>query len=230
MYGDSYSTPHYCVEPRDSFWGLTATELGVDTIINCSWSGNSFDSVSHMLISNQHEYDWENDFFLVGIPPLERWTVFDNHKDTASNGVLIDPNNWNETVFEVSCHHGLINIPFVNDRSTVVFEDRSWTEVVALKHIFLLHSWLDSVNANYLIINLSKPLMSDDTWRPNEFLLPSVFNHAKNIIFKDTYISVNKGVNLPADHDVGGSHHGPAGNKYYFEKSLLPKLQQCKYI
>jgi hypothetical protein len=229
MYGDSYSTPHYCVEPEDSFWGLVSTELDAESVINCSWPGNSFDSISHMLISNQFDYDWQRDFFLIGIPPLERWTVFDNHKNTVNNGFEIDTTNWNENKFEIMCHHGLINVSFVNDRSTIVFEDRSWTEVMALKHIFLLHSWLDSVNANYLIINLSKPFMHEK-WLPNEFLFQFVLDHKKNIIFQDTYQSINIGVNKPADSNDPNGHHGPAGNKYFFEKSLLPKIKDCGYV
>ena len=38
-----------------------------------------------MAISMQHEYDWTNDFLIIGIPPLERLTVFDNYKDTYYN-------------------------------------------------------------------------------------------------------------------------------------------------
>jgi len=227
MFGDSFSTPHCWVEPKDSFWGLAAKTLGVGAIINCSWPGNSFDSVSHMLISNQLDYDWQKDFFLIGIPPLERWTVFDNHKDTVKNGLNINPTNWSEKEFEILCHHGLINIPFVDDRSTILYEDRSWTEVMALKQIYLLNSWLDSVNANYLIINLSKPFMHDQ-WLPNEFLIQAVSNHKNNIIFKDTYQSINEGIHKPADFDKYGwmGHHGPAGNQYFFKQSILPALER----
>ena len=53
MFGDSYSTPDVCVSPQESFWGLTASALGVDTVVNCSRSKISFDSVCQMLIGEQ---------------------------------------------------------------------------------------------------------------------------------------------------------------------------------
>lgn len=228
VFGGSNSLTGYYVNPTDSYWGLTADWLGVDTIYNFSWANNSFDSVCHTLISQQSKYNWQDDFFLIGIPPLERWTIFDNHKDTVTTATKLATNNWQVEKFEVESHHGLQNIHFFDDKSTVVFEDRAWTEVMAMKTIFLLNSWLDSERANYLIVNQSKDLDLDNIWRPSEFLLPACSSHDRNILFEGGYYDVNCNVNKPVDFDVYGwnGHHGPEGNKYFFEKSLLPKLKE----
>ena len=105
--------------------------------------------------------------------------------------------------------------------------DRSWTETQTLRQIYLLTQWLDTNRAKYLICNLSKPLDRDNRWGPSEFVLNYTINHDRCIVFDDTYYSVNVGINLPPDADNPdgwNGHHGPAGNKHYFEKSLKHKL------
>ena len=83
VFGDSYITPYKNVDPQDSFWGLAGKHLGVEQIINVSRISNSFDSVCQLLIGmqNQYNYNWREDFFIIGLPPLERITIFDDHKD-----------------------------------------------------------------------------------------------------------------------------------------------------
>lgn len=228
VFGGSNSTTNYFVDPADSYWGMTAKWLGVETVHNYSWRGNSFESVCHTLISQQNNYNWDEDFFLIGVPPLERWTVFDNHKDTVTNATKLSTDVWQIEEFEVQSHHGLQNIPFHSDRSTVVFEDRSWTEVMAMKTIFLLNAWLDSKNANYLLVNQSKDLEINNIWRPSEFLLPACSSHKRNLLFEGGYYSINLNVNIPLDfNDLGWhGHHGPAGNKDFFEKTIKPRLEE----
>ena len=94
VFGDSYSTPNVCVSPEESFWGLAASMLSVDTVINCSRPKISFDSVCQMLIGEQQRYNFNRDFFIIGLPPLERITVFDNHKDTALTSSIFDTKTW----------------------------------------------------------------------------------------------------------------------------------------
>jgi hypothetical protein len=226
VFGASNSLTGYHVDPSESYWGLTANLLGVDTIYNFSWAGNSFDSICHTLIAQQPRYNWQDDFFLIGVPTLERWTVFDNHKDTVTTATKLVTNNWQVEKFEVESHHGLENISFYNDKSTVLFEDRAWTEVMTLKTIFLLNSWLDSKNANYLIVNQSKDLDLNNVWRPSEFLLPACSSHDKNILFENGYYSVNLNKHKPVDFKQHGwhGHHGPAGNAHFFETSIKGKL------
>jgi len=229
VFGDSFTTPNFYVNPCDSFWGLSANQLNAKNIINCSWPSNSFDSVCHMVISMQKQYDWENDVIFIGIPPLWRLTIFDNYKDTRYNGHSIDTTTWKSKKFEILCHTGLENFLVGGNKLLTIFEDRSWTETQTLRTIFLLTTWLDSKNAKYLIYNLSDPLDADNIWGPSNFLLPYCKDHKNCILFKDTYYSVNVGINSPPDankSDMWKGHHGPAGNKLFFEKSISPKLKE----
>lgn len=228
VFGDSYTTPDCCVSPSESFWGLTATAIGASSIINCSWPGNSFDSVVHMVVSMQNDYNWTNDFLIIGIPPLERLTVFDNYKDTRYNKHTFDSNTWKSKIDQIDCHTGLVNLKLETVKDLVIFDDRAWAETQVLRSLFLLTTWLDIKNANYLVVNLSKPLDINNNWGPSNFLLPYCVDHNKLIGFKDTYYSVNLDVNEPPDFKEYGwmGHHGPAGNRCFFEKSIKPKLEE----
>ena len=227
VFGDSFATPDVYVTPEDSFWGLTAQHLKIGVIKNCARPGNSLDSVCQLLIGMQAQYDWDHDLFLIGIPPLERITVFDDFKDTAYFGHDIDTNTWTNTSFKIPYHHGLVSLHnYGNDKELIILSDRSWVETQTLRTIFLLTTWLDSKNANYLIVNLSKPLDKDNLWGPSEFVLPYCQNHNRCILFENTYYSVNVNLNEPPDFARYGwnGHHGPAGNAHFFETSIKDKL------
>lgn len=231
VFGDSYSTPHCCVEPKDSFWGLTALKLGVDVIINVSRGGNSWDSVCQLLVGlqKQYDYDWENDFFIIGIPSLERITTFDNFQDTEYCGAEIQMLDWEEHSVDVSCHRGLISHHyFGEDRFLITHSDRSWSETQVLRQLFFITKWLDNENAKYLICNLSRQLETNNIWGPSGFVLEYVKQHNRCLVFENTYRSVNEGIHLPADakhnQDWDG-HHGPAGNEHYYKISIEPALE-----
>jgi hypothetical protein len=231
MFGDSYSTPNYCVSPQESFWGLTAAALGVDTVINGSRPVNSFDSVCQLVVGMQQQIDWQQDLVLIGIPPLERITVFDNHKDTAYVGHQYDTSTWQEQSVDMPCHRGLVSLQnYGTDKTLIVHSDRSWLETQTLRTVFYLTTWLDSIDANYMILNLSKDLDINNVWGPSTFVLDHCANHPRCILFKDTYHGINIGVNRPADSDTPEGHHGAAGNRYFFENSLLPSLKKCNLI
>jgi hypothetical protein len=232
VFGDSFTSPDICVTPQESFWGICAQYLGIEFIKNCSRPTNSFDSVCHMLVSMQDQYNWDNDVFLIGVPPLERITVFDNFKDTAYIGHEFATNNWSMSTFTISCHHGLVSKQnYGTDKELIIHSDRSWVETQALRTIFLLTAWLDSKNANYFVVNLSKPFDSDNKWGPSEFVLSHGQKHNRCILFEDTYHSINLNRNKPADFSKYGwdGHHGPEGNKYFFEQSLLPAMKKEKF-
>lgn len=231
VFGDSYSSPGICVDPQDSFWGLTAQQAGIGTIKNCSRPINSFDSVCHLLISMQEHIDWGNDLVLVGIPPLERITIVDNNTTPLYYGHTIRTDNWTIDQFEIDYHYGLTGVQnYGFDKQLIVHSNRAWLETQTLRTIFLLTTWLDSLNANYMILNLSKDFTTKK-WAPSNFVLPYCVNHPRCILFKNTYYSINIGVNWPADSPSSNNwhgHHGPAGNKHYFENSLLPALKRNK--
>jgi hypothetical protein len=227
VFGDSYTTPHRCVTPQESFWGLAAQYLGIPAIKNCSRDGNSLDSVCHMLISMQDQYNWDKDVFLIGIPPLERITIFDNFKDTEYTGYKFDTDTWDDHKFKITSHHGLVSEHnYGNDKQLVIHSDRSWLETQTLRTLFLLTTWLDSKNANYLIVNLSKPFDPENKWGPSDFVLPYCQEHKRCILFENTYYSTNLNKHEPADFKQYGwmGHHGPAGNSYFFETSIKDRL------
>ena len=229
VFGDSYSTPSICVDPIDSFWMAVGKELNVDRVINYSWPGNSLDSVVHTLISDSDEYDWKNDFFLIGIPPLVRLTVVgdDDKKSYHRRIFTLDSVEIEQQL--ILCHHGLENKQFYNDPIAIRFEDPTWTEIQACRLIYLVNSWLDSHRADYLLVNLSKDFQNDQP-ATGKFLLEKCLNHPRNILLGDTYYGINYGINKPADYEEYGwdGHHGADGNRYYFENSLLPRLKRLK--
>lgn len=228
VFGDSYTTPGICVDPVDSFWGLAAKALNVNSIVNCSRSGNSFTTVQHLLVGMSQEIDWDHDMIFVGIPPLERITIFDNQINAEYLGYNIDPKTWKMDRFDIKAHRGLGSLNnYGSDRQLVVHSNRSWVETDALRQIFLLTQWLDSANANYLIINLSKDLDKNNCWGPSNFVLPYCKDHKKCILFGKTYYGINIGLNKPVDSDAPEGHHGPDGNRHFFQSSLLIKLVEC---
>jgi hypothetical protein len=187
--------------------------------------------VCQLLIGQQDQYNWSRDLLIIGVPPLERITVFDNYKDTEYLGNEIDTDTWAQQDFKISTHHGLVSLQhYGHDTQLIMYSDRSWTEMQTLRTIFLLTTWLDSKQANYMIVNLSKPLDINNTWGPSEFVLPYAMNHSRCILFKDTYHSINLDRHPPADFDRFGwnGHHGPDGNRCFFEESLLPTMQGNK--
>jgi hypothetical protein len=228
IFGGSTSVPENFVNSDKSFWGLAAKALGVDQVINYSWVGCSFDSICHILVSEQTNFNWHDDFFLIVIPPLERLTIFDGHKNTQAMSHVIDTVDWSMSAIEIMSHHGLTNISFRDDKSTVIFEDRSWTEVDALRNVFFLNKWLDSLHVEYLIVNGSKPFDSNNIWMPSNFLLPYCSTHVRNCLFSNTYSSVNVDINMPPDFKTHGwnGHHSSAGNQRFFELGILPKLKE----
>lgn len=228
VFGDSYTTPGVCVDPQDSFWGLAADALDIPVIINCSRPINSWTSVQHLLVGMCQQITWQKDLIFVGIPPLERITVFDDYKDTEYLGHKITTKDWSQEKFSIACHHGLICLQkYGSDKQLILHSDRSWLETDVMRQIFLLSSWLESVSANYLILNLSKDLDKNNHWGPSGFLLNYCMQLKPSIMFEKTYHGINIGVNRPVDSDNPEGHHGPAGNRYFFENALLPKLKEC---
>jgi hypothetical protein len=227
VFGDSYTTPNVCVAPQDSFWGLLASHIGIPVIKNCSRPVNSFDAVCQLLVGLQDEINWNQDLVLIGIPPLERITVFDDYKDTEYLGHSIDTNDWHDESFDISCHRGLVSLQnYGTDKELIIHHDRAWLETQTLRTVFFLTKWLDSIDASYMILNLSKDFDVGNQWGPSNVVLPYCMNHPRGILFKDTYHGINIGINKPADSDKPWGHHGSAGNRYFFEKSLLPTMER----
>ena len=235
VFGDSFSTPNYFVNPKESFWGLLADYANVNTIINYSRLAHPWDGVKQTLVSESNSIKWETSLLLIGIPPLERLLVFDDHQDTTWNYYKFDK-NWNEEQSIVECERGLISRRHYETPADVaIFADRSWVETFTLRDLFLIDKWLTSVNANYMFINLGgKDFDRNNMWGPSSFVLPYFLNHDRSILFENGYHSINEQDEImpPDGHDGLGymGHHGPEGNANFFQKSLLPKLKDVKLI
>jgi len=227
VFGDSYSTPGVWLEPQASFWAEVAKILGVIETHNYSRPGNSLDSVIHLLVSESLNYDWKQDFFLIGIPPLVRLTIVSADDKKIYHKKVYDKQMRQIDEPQITCHHGLESRSFYDDPLAVRFDDPTWNEIQACRQIFLINQWLDKQGANYLVINLSKDF-SNDYPATGEFLMEQCFNHPRNVLIGDTYWGINYGINKPADFDQYGwsGHHGAPGNQYFFEHSLLPRLQR----
>jgi len=229
VFGDSHSTPNICVAPQESYWGLAASAAEVNTVINCSRPKLGLDSICHILVGEQQRYNFDTDFFVIGIPPLERITIFDNFKDTALKSSIFDTTTWNADLVNIASHHGLINLQYKElDKValSVLINDRSWAETQALRQIFLITQWLDSRHAKYIIVNHSKNLDKNNRWGPTQFVLDYCINHQNCHLFENSLYDINLGVNKPGDFDQYGwfGHHGLVGNRHFFETTIKDKL------
>jgi hypothetical protein len=227
VFGDSVSTPFVHVDPRDSFWGLTAQFVNATKIMNCSRLGNSFDSLAHLLVSMQKRYSWDNDLFLLCIPPLERITIFDDFKDTPYEGFNIPLATWESNKFDVIEHRGLISEKnFGSDKNLIIHVDRSWLEIQVMRHVFLISSWLTSNNAKHIIVNQNRSFDGETQWPPAVSLIDNLKNNKNCLLFSGTYRDINLGLYKPMDYDEYGwdGHHGINGNKHFSESSILPIL------
>jgi hypothetical protein len=237
VFGASNSRTNFCVDAKDSYWGLAAQDLKVNEIINLSKAGVGFDSIAHVLIAQQQNYDFEKDVFFIGIPPLERMTVFnlDSGAPIKYYADKINCTTWAVDSVEIPEHENLIGLPLGSrdseDKRIIAFEARNWTELQIMQKLFLISQWLDSKQANYIIINQSAPFMKDALWPPAVFLDRYCKNHPQMILFDNTYWTINVDINKPVDYDKFGwqGHHGPEGNRYFYENAILPIMKRSQF-
>ena len=236
VFGDSFSTPFYEVDPKDSYWGLLANHADIPNVVNYSFGGNAWEGVMQSLIGVSSGIDFQTSLIIVAIPPLERRLRFDNYQNTEH---LFYTFNQNWDSFPVPNEHmrGLEVLSGFRKGSVrdeiSLFADRSWLETVLMRELFLVTKWLDSIDANYFIINTNaKDLDKENFWGPSATVLPYMLDHPR-MMFEDTYHSINQEDNIqPADYGDHGwmGHHGPEGNANFFQKSLLPQLKDAKLL
>ena len=234
VFGDSFSSTNYCVDVNMSFYGLLANELQVDCIFNYSWPGNDLTSIKHLIVNEIDQFDSRNDYVIIGIPPLERITLFDSD-DTNNEKFrnLIITNNWQTKQEKIQSLEGTITGP-VHDLvpGYIAVYERSWHEAMALTDVNLLHSFMTSKNFRFIIANLTQPFQSDTQWNTLSNLIYRTKKHNNIIMFDDTYYSVNYQKNMPVDYDRYGwfGHHGPEGNSLWYEKSVRPMAQNLGWL
>jgi len=140
---------------------------------------------------------------------------------------VFDTKTWQEETSNIISHNGLINLQYSElDKLSVLISDRSWIETQVLRQIFLITQWLDSCNANYIIVNLSKNLDYHNQWGPSQYILDYCANHSRCKLFEGAMYDVNLNINKPADYDKYGwyGHHGADGNQHFFETTIKDKL------
>lgn len=232
VFGDSYSTPYECVDPQDSFWGLAAQFLQVSTVKNYSRRGLSFQAICQLLIDQQHLYDWNQDFFIIGVPPVQRF--LGNASDENAEFVAQEfDTDWNLTSHVIAEHQGLKSYHgWELPRDVAINRSSELIEVNTLREIFFLTQWLDSQSANYVLINLSCDINRFNPSPAAQHLLPYCIKHSNCILFDRTYYGINLNINPPADFDTYGwqGHHGATGNHYFFEQSLKPRIQELVHV
>lgn len=234
MFGDSYSTPDFCVRPVDSFWGVAAKDLGVGKIINYSHPGFSLDAILHILTNE--DFNFVDDYFLVGIPPLPRYITYSDHAKSK----------WTATTFDtefVAVHQPVSSLyntlkftveqKFSNNQEELDRFNFEWLGVQSLEKIFLLHQYLTLNKAKFLILNLSVPVVYQDSWPAGQGIMQKVYGLQECVLFDDTYQSVNYKDNIkPADFDQHGwlGHHGTAGNYNWYNKIVKNKMIELNWI
>ena len=229
VFGDSYTTPHECVDPADSFWGLTAQWLNIPVVKNLSRRGASLESVSHLLITQQQQYDWQRDFFIVGIPPVQRFLACADDSKLEYRVKDFDTKTWAESSRAIVDHQGLRSFHgWELPKTVAVNRSSQYIETQTMREIFWITQWLSSHCANYVVVNLSCDLNKFNPAASAQFLLEYCVNHSNCILFDKTYYGINLDVHRPLDFDQYGwnGHHGAEGNKYFFEQSLKPYITE----
>ena len=234
VFGDSFSTPDAHVSPAESFWGLAAKDLGVAEIVNYSHSGFSLDHVIHILLNEN--FNFENDYFLIGIPPLFRHVVYNDNSAC----------NWVATTFNTKFVSGHMPIRSLENTLKFTFEQQflnnkqeadrfnaEWLDVQSLEKIFLLHQYMTLNKTKFLILNLTIPILYQDMWPAGQGIMHKVNALKECVIFDNTFQSVNFHDQIkPADFDQYGwvGHHGAAGNLNWYNKIVKNKMIEFDWI
>lgn len=231
VFGDSYSTPDFCVSPSDSWWALTAAELQVDETRNYAWCGNNLENILHTIVCYINEFS-KQDYIIIAVPPLQRLTMFD--PDNSSVKKISMWNKQTQCVHEedVLSHSSLVdlNVHEMGKKYVELF-DSSWNEACALRSILMLLAYLNNRVDNVLIANASVPFSELTNWSVLRPCQEQVFSDARVELFK-TYYTVNFEKHKPVDFDTFGwmGHHGAEGNREWFDTVLKPKMKELKWL
>ena len=228
VFGDSYTTSNGYVDAKDSFCGLLATHLNTD-VVNYSSPGFSFDSILHILLNETH--DFENDFFMIGIPITCRESVYKEgsghnlHKTIIIDDVI--------TTEPIACLENVDNIRmdqyYERDYNGLDDFSLAWNDIKILEKIYLIHQYFEARQAKFVILNLSEPFVDQDEWPAGKEIIKKVKQLKECMIFKDTYISINEQDGIkPPDFDQFGwqGHPGADGNLNYYTKVVKPLVDK----
>ena len=231
--GDSYVTPGVFVSPKDSFWGLLAKDLNTTTIDNYATPGFSLDSIIHILLNE--DIDFSQSYFIIGIPPSMREAYYS--EEIGHRLKLKTFNDFEKKETPISCLENVDNIQFHdrydNDYTKVNVFSSEWHEVQVIEKIYLIHQFLLSKQAKFVILNLSVPFVYQDMWPAGKEIIKKVYNLKECNLFEDTYQSVNEKDGIkPADFDQYEwmGHHGPEGNLNCYNKVVKPLVTKLGWL
>ena len=228
VFGDSFTTPNFCVQPQDSYWGLLSKDLAVTSIINYSHSGFSFDQIIHLLCNES--LNFENAYFFIGVPPIERLAVTDITK------------RWTKAEFDKNFIMEKTDVPVIANTQHYDFLEAfidakfflanytfKWQQQIICDKIYMMYHWLKNMNTKFVIINLTAPFYSHNT------LIEDKLKQLKDcILFDNTCHSINEADGIkPADWDNGTGwygHHGSEGNANWYNKILRPKAMELGWL
>jgi hypothetical protein len=238
VFGDSFSAPFLCVNPKDSFWGLAAKDLNIDTIYNYSWYKNCLENIVHTILNE--EFDYENGYFIIGIPPLVRASIYIESKDSK----IVDDkelykfdNIFNSSNLEVESLKNVSNWPFneafTNEKEYVSYFRAEWRDVLALEQIYLLACYLKSMNAKFMIVNEGEDIHYQESWPAGKEIMQKVKNLDNCFMYADSYHDLNIRDKIkPADFKKYGwaGHHGPEGNLNWYNKHIKLNMINLGWI
>lgn len=232
IFGDSYSTPNYLVQPNESWWGLLSHDLDVTDIVNWSWWGSNLDNIAHTMFCYQDQI-LSNDYVVIAVPPLIRVTVFE--PDTADE-LPVKPSviTYNSTLSQtkselILSHSGLIGKSVTDmGKSYVQGWNPGYAEAIAIRTIGLL---LGNFNVKIIVVNASMPFQEPTMW-PTLGMAQAQLQNDSRVELQNTYYSVNLNKYIPVDYDKWGwnGHHGPDGNLEFYTQVVKPLAQGQKWL
>ena len=225
IFGDSYTTPNFCVDPQDSWWALCAGLLPVNEIHNHSWPGNNIESIAHTILNTDINRD---DFIIVAVPPVGRLTHFAGDAGPVQHYTVYNHGIQQQYTQPELCHTGLLQITtHQSGKDNIDRWDNSWAEATALRELLLLDALLDKV----MFCVMSVPFMEKSSWPTIKTLIKKT-KKPQFQLYKNTYYSANLHINEPVDYDTYGwfGHHGPVGNRHYFDTTAKPTMQKLGWL
>lgn len=231
VFGDSYTTPGVCVDPLESFWGLMAQDLPISGIDNYSQTGFSLDHVIHILLNET--FDFDSDYFLIGVPPLLRYVEYSDSFNTTWNRTIFD-NKFKQSTEKIESLSNTNRFKWIDRcKNQVVEYSAEWADVQALEKIYLLHQFLSSKKTKFMIVNLTRPIFFQDEWPAGKSIMLKTKQLSECILFDNTFYSTNYNDQIkPADYDQYGwvGHHGAEGNSNWYNKVIKPKMIELNWI
>ncbi len=234
VFGDSYSTPGFCVDPKDSWWGLLAKDLenNISQVKNYSWPGNNIDSIGHVMLNLAGQLE-PNDYIVTAVPHLQRLTMFNpddskQYKSTVYNSMLVE-----QDTADVLCHTGLAQYSVRDmDRKFVNLWNPSWIEAQVLRHMLTMDCFLKQRVKNVLWLNSSVPFQPLTQWPVLETLQTMAQTADNFLLFDKTYYTVNNEKIKPVDFDSHGwfGHQGAEGNLAWYQQAVKPMIERLGWL